>query len=289
MNELKINGTQEFMGMDIPIITGGFGEKCKTVLAKTVAEIHEVELNDINRLITNNLDEFEMGIDLIDFKNSVITNHPLLENSIFTKQQFANSKNIYLLSEQGYMALVNLMRTDKARDIRKQFRRTYFSMVETIQNTISEVDMKILNIIHAESDVAKALAIRDFSDCVTKPLKEEIDKYERFLGDKLQPLTKTQLATRLDTNPNTLANLFKKLKIYTEKQCKVSEKFISKFPNIKMIMEVKNIYVNPNTNEVESKDGWQWTFEGAKALVDYLIGIGKVSYCENSGFKLVKE
>ena len=45
MNELKINGTQEFMGMSIPIITGGFGEKCKTVLAKTVAEIHDVDLN----------------------------------------------------------------------------------------------------------------------------------------------------------------------------------------------------------------------------------------------------
>lgn len=48
-----------------------------------------------------------------------------------------------ILSEQGYMALVGLMRTDKAREIRKQFRRNYFSMVETIQNAISQMDMKI--------------------------------------------------------------------------------------------------------------------------------------------------
>ena len=285
MNELKINGTQEFMGINIPIITGGFGEKCKTVLAKTVAEIHGVELKDINKLIKNNLDEFEIGVDLLDLCDDnfkVTANHLGFITS--NGQKFC-----YILSEQGYIALTTLMRTDKAREIRKQFRRNYFSMVETIQNIISEIDMKILNIIHAESDVAKALAIRDFSDCVTKPLKEEIDKYERFLGDKLQPLTKTQLATKLDTNTITLAKLFKKLNIYTEKKCNVSENFISKFPKIKMIMETENTYKDTKTNTVKTKPDWQWTWDGAKVLIDYLVSVNKVSYCENSGFKLVKE
>jgi hypothetical protein len=27
MNEIKINGTQKFMGIDIPIVEGGFGKK----------------------------------------------------------------------------------------------------------------------------------------------------------------------------------------------------------------------------------------------------------------------
>lgn len=31
-NEIKINGTQKFMGMDIPVVEGGFGEDQKVIL-----------------------------------------------------------------------------------------------------------------------------------------------------------------------------------------------------------------------------------------------------------------
>ena len=58
-NELKINGTQKFMGIDIPIIEGGFGENQKVILAKTVAEIHGVRMNDIQDLINQNINEFD--------------------------------------------------------------------------------------------------------------------------------------------------------------------------------------------------------------------------------------
>ena len=97
------------------------------------------------------------------------------------------------------------------------------------------------------------------------------------------------LIERIITIELDSGKLFKKLNIYTEKKCNVSEYFISKFPKIKMIMETNHTYINPKTKQEMSKTDWSWTFEGAKALVDYLISIGKVSYCENSGFKLVKE
>ena len=44
MKELMISGKQEFMGMEIPVVYGGFGEGQKVILAKTVAEIHNMEL-----------------------------------------------------------------------------------------------------------------------------------------------------------------------------------------------------------------------------------------------------
>ncbi|MGL5651261.1 MAG: ORF6N domain-containing protein [Paraclostridium sp.] len=125
--EIEIIGSQEFLGKEVPVIEGGFGKYEKVVLAKTIAEIHEVELKVINQLINENIDEFEEDIDILDLKNSVSTNDPLLELG-FTKQSIANSKNIYLLSEQGYMALVSLMRTEKSKELRKKFRREYFAM-----------------------------------------------------------------------------------------------------------------------------------------------------------------
>lgn len=127
MNNLVIRGTQEFLGMNIPVVEGGFGEGQKCMLAKTIAEVHGEELRVINQIINRNLDEFEFGVDIIDLKQ--ITNCDLfLQDGLFTKAQWGNAKNIYLLSEQGYMLLVGFMQTDKAKEIRKQLRRDYFSM-----------------------------------------------------------------------------------------------------------------------------------------------------------------
>lgn len=127
--EIEITGVQEFLGKEIPVIEGGFGEGEKVVLAKTIAEIHEVDLKRINELITNNLDEFEEGVDILDLMDENF-------KVVATDLGFITSngqKYCYLLSEQGYYALVSLMRTDKARELRKQFRREYFAMRKEIK------------------------------------------------------------------------------------------------------------------------------------------------------------
>ena len=66
MNKIIVRGTQNFMGMEIPVVEGGFGEGCKAMLAKTIAEIHETRLLDVNAKINEHIDEFEVGIDLLD-------------------------------------------------------------------------------------------------------------------------------------------------------------------------------------------------------------------------------
>ena len=139
MSNLVIKGTQKFLGKEIPIIEGGFGNNQKVILAKTIADIHEIDLKRINELINSNLDEFEFGVDILDVKNSDDSNDSLLEIG-FTKQSISNSLNIYLLSEQGYMLLASFMKTEKAKEIRKEMRREYFKMRETIKNSLNFED-----------------------------------------------------------------------------------------------------------------------------------------------------
>ena len=67
-NELIVKGTQEFLGKEIPVIEGGFGEGKKVLLAKTIAEIHDTKVYEINKLINNNIKEFKFGIDILDLK-----------------------------------------------------------------------------------------------------------------------------------------------------------------------------------------------------------------------------
>ena len=134
MNELKVNGTQKFMGIDIPIVEGGFGNDQKVILAKTVAEIHNQPLKKINQLIKDNIEEFEIGVDLLDLKSGYLESTEFLKG-IMNKQSISNSTNIYLLSEQGYMLLVGFMKTEKAKEIRKKLRREYFAMRKVINST----------------------------------------------------------------------------------------------------------------------------------------------------------
>lgn len=134
MNELKVNGTQKFMAIDIPIVEGGFGENQKVILAKTIAEIHNQPLKKINQLIKDNIEEFEIGVDLLDLKSGYLESTEFLKG-IMNKQSISNSTNIYLLSEQGYMLLVGFMKTEKAKEIRKKLRREYFTMRKVINST----------------------------------------------------------------------------------------------------------------------------------------------------------
>lgn len=205
MNEIMITGTQEFLGKTIPIIEGGFGENQKVVLAKTIADIHDMELKEVNRLIKDNINEFEEGIDILDLKNCGDYYPPQLENLGFTKMQISKAKNIYLLSEQGYMAIVSLMRTDKAKELRKQFRREYFLMREVINNNLKD---KLLLQLFSNDPLEVATAHKQLVEMETAPLIDTIEKqtpkvqvYDDFI-DKEHTLGFRELRKELESTLN---------------------------------------------------------------------------------------
>ncbi len=288
MKELKVNGTQEFMGKEIKVIEGGFGEDCKVVTTLQLSTIHEVEIKHLNELFNNNHNRFKEGIDYIDLKVVVGDDYKLLETLGYSKMQISKSKNLLVYSERGYGKLIKLMDTDLAWDIYDKMQDEYFSMREQIKTSMSKVDLSILAIVNAKDTLEQALAIREFKTTIEQPLLEQIDRYSRFLCDDLGMLTKKELATKLDTSPQTLAKLFKQLGIYTNKTNEIQVSFLNKFPNVKLITETVSEYTNPKTNKLESRKDWQWTGQGSKVLVDYLIENGNVVFCENKGFKLVK-
>lgn len=106
-NKLQIKGTQEFLGINIPVIHGGFGEDQKVILAKTVAEIHDMEVFHVNELINKNIDEFEFGVDILDLKGSECFKVVTINLGIKVSNR---TKNFYLLSEQGYLKFYSLIR-----------------------------------------------------------------------------------------------------------------------------------------------------------------------------------
>ena len=132
MNKLAVQGTQSFMGKEIPVVLGGFGPGKKCVSDKTVAEIHSQPEREIRRRITDNLKRFCADIDFIDLAQRVGQSHTLelLQNLGYSKQSITQAEHIYILSERGYAKLIKIMDTDLAWEIHDKLIDEYFELRE---------------------------------------------------------------------------------------------------------------------------------------------------------------
>ena len=275
MKELQIKGTQNFLGVNIPIIEGGFGENQKVILAKTVAEIHDMRMDKVNDLIRNNIDEFEIGVDLLDLKVNLTKGYNFEELG-FTKMQVSKAKNIYLLSEQGYFALVQLMRTDKAKEIRKQLRREYFTMREVI-NSNEQLKAQLLLKIYKGGQEA-ILSTRQLVDMEvkesTKPLldKIEVDKpkvnyYEDVLNTQ-GTMTTTQVAKGFNMTAQKLNNYLhdKKVKFKRSGMWMLYKEYDGQG-----YTDVKTSVIKSGLNNITTHY-LVWTEKGRRFIYDLLLG-----------------
>lgn len=155
MNELKVIGREHIGQYEFTGIEGGFGESKKAMLVKDIAKIHGRLVKEINKLIKQNSQRFKNGIDLIDLKQ-VISNN-LFSQYGFTKAQWGNANNIYLLSERGYSKLLKILEDDKAWEIYDELVDNYFNMRQAIkENQPSLVASKRLEIMEKNAATRKA-------------------------------------------------------------------------------------------------------------------------------------
>lgn len=222
MTTLQIKGTQEFLGMNIPVIEGGFGPDQKVILAKTIAEIHGVELRYVNQVINRNLDEFEIGIDILDIKQDEKAAITICDSELYTSNSLNASKNVYLLSEQGYMALVQLMRTEKAKEIRKKLRCEYFSMRQVIssnENMKAQLLLAMYNGGAGAITAAQELSKMEVQEAVA-PLVEtiqeqapKVEAFEDFMEHEEDSVDFKVLSTVLGVKKNAMLAFLRDQKI----------------------------------------------------------------------------
>lgn len=136
--------------IEIEELYGGFGQGQRILTVPQIAKLHvdnpedknelKTKIKRINDLINNNIilpnqeKYFEFGIDIIDLKQDGSNDlfKKLKEAKIYTQAQIGNAKNIYILSEQGYSLLINLMTDSKSKIIYKNVIRDYFRMKQVL-------------------------------------------------------------------------------------------------------------------------------------------------------------
>ena len=171
MSNLLVKGKTTICGIEVPVVYGGFGKNQKVMLAKTVAEIHNIELKVVNQNIKRHINDgyFKEGVDFIDFKKSVTSSDPLLQLG-FSKQSIANSKNIYLLSQQGYTLLLKLMDSELALKQYKEVIDEYFKLkekVEILEKAITSKDIDRL-VVRVDGTIRRNREVASITKMISK-------------------------------------------------------------------------------------------------------------------------
>lgn len=181
ITEINVIGHQKFIGREIPIIEGGFGEGKRCLTDKAIAEIHNTEVKTIRQLIKNNINRFKENIDYIDLKQ--VIDNDLFSVLDFTKAQIGNSKHIYLLSERGYAKLIKIMDTDLAWEIHDELIDRYFSMRQELkEKTVSKLTRKQeLAIIIIEGGNDALEASKELAEIERKEAEEQAEKEKKLL------------------------------------------------------------------------------------------------------------
>ena len=272
-DELKIiTGIRELTPIEIAL---EIDEEGRTTARKLYSWL-ELNPSNYSKWVKRNILENSFAENKVDFYSYQST----------SEEGRGNFAEDYKITSEFAKKLAMTTKSNKGEEARDYFIKVESKLkevVKTMQLVLSDKDKAILDIVKAKSDIERANAIAFYDRVVTQPLLEQVDRYERFLCEKTGVLTKTELATKLDTKTQTLAPKLKKAGVYTPTS-QISGDFLKKYPDIKMVVECKNTYMVHGVEH--SKPDFQWTHEGSKILVDYLISIGMVTFTDNNGFKL---
>ena len=222
MNKLQILGTQEFMGIEIPVIEGGFGEDKRCLTDKTIAEIHNQPAREIRKSINRNINRFKVGIDYFDLKdgNQITDNLELLESLGYSNMQISKAEHIYSLSERGYAKLIKIMDTDLAWEIHDKLIDEYFTMREVIKSIEQRKKDLLLDIYNGGQNAIKASSELTEIEVgeATKSLEEKLN----FIIENATTVKEFQrvmcilvncIANKIETNAqNVYSNLYNFLK-----------------------------------------------------------------------------
>lgn len=178
MKELRITGAQKFMGIDIPVIEGGFGENSKLVSAKSVSEIHRARISDINASIRRLIEKHRIkeGIDFINLLSGTVSLRELASNLGMCSSN--RTKDAFVLSERGYSKLVKAMDDDRSWDIMDNFIDEYFAMRKAINSCEQIKSRLLLSIYNGGQDgvLASKELVQIEVEEATIPLLEKIEE-----------------------------------------------------------------------------------------------------------------
>lgn len=196
-NNISIDGKINIDEREFTRLIGGFAQDKAIITPKQIATLLEYTNKDkvVNLTIKRNINAFEEGIDYIDIKKSVSDGNPvfnILKELGYTKQSLSNSKNIYILSESGFLLYLKFAEGERAIKIYKNFIEDYFKTkaeniilketMTSMNETLEHEKKYLLGCILLENDVKKkAESLKRIEDINNQLKKIELTKKEEYI------------------------------------------------------------------------------------------------------------
>ena len=258
-----------------------------------VANYFEVDIDTIKKVIKRNKEELNNNGFSLYKKGNI---EKILKGQSVPLE--IPNRGMNLFSKRAILNVAMLLRDSKiAKEVRSKLLDIAHDAEESkgnIATIVEEIDEETklyqeLGLAIGTGDMSKVIEVQTKITALKNKRITDLEKENKnlriFVSDS-EIFTKTQLANKLDTSPQTMAKILKELNVYT-KTSLLSESFKSKYPNIKLIQETVNTYKDKYGNE-RYKSDWQYTKEGAYEVINYLLEKGRVIETENGQFKIVK-
>lgn len=194
--KLRMEGTVSTKeGREFTRLIGGFGEDKPVITTKQISELIGYDNSIVARTINRNIQHFQEGIDIIDLKSAM----PEWQSEIgYTKNAFNASKNIYGLSEAGFLLYLKFAEGDKAVELYKEFIEDYFKtkaenqvMEKTLQEELDFLkDQKkfLLGSMFMETDESKKIDFFNQNEKINSRINEiQITLSKEQLVEQLKP------------------------------------------------------------------------------------------------------
>ena len=179
-------------------ILGGFSDTSPIITVRQISELLGKEVKHINERINANINYFE-SVHLLDLKvvDQTDYNLEMLKSLGYSKMQISKAKNIYILSEAGFLLYLKFAEGDKAVELYKDFIEDYFKikaenivMEKTLQETrIGLIDSKkfLLGSMFLEQDEIKKMELFNQVEKINNQIKDiEVTLAKENLMEQVQ-------------------------------------------------------------------------------------------------------
>lgn len=225
----------------------------RVVTSWDIANVHNKEVREINQIFKNNQHRFIVNKDYFS-----ISINEIPESFKMIQKIPNNVKEIFVFTESGYLLLTKPFTDDLSWEVQRQLVESYFTL--KVIKTLSEKQTYIYNIIMANDDLSKAIAINEYEIKYVKPLEKKGEYVDNVLNTE-GLMTITTIAKDLGMSGQKLNKLLNKLEVIYKKgkQWYLYSKYES--------MELAK-YETVLIDEKNTVHNLKWTEKGRKFIIE---------------------
>lgn len=225
----------------------------RVVTVYDVAMLHNREVREVNQQFNRVKNKLILNVDYF-----IIPKEEYLQ-SLGVISNKARNKEVVLLTENGYLLLIKVFKDDLSWEVQRVLVNSYFKLKELINN----IDLMKLNIINANTEVDRMLALNQYQIEYVQPLEIKAEYSDKVLSSD-GTLTVKEIAQDFGKTANWLNKILNTLGI----QYKQGSKWhlYAKYKDLGLVKEI-TVYDEENDRNFTRM---KWTQKGREFIHNLL-------------------